>query len=452
MTTNDHTQFDTWLDAFVAGMSTPASRAASDSTNAEVREAARQFHGLARHAERTAPEPSGIASSWEAFMSTQELSIGPTRRGRPRVGPFDTNGASPDISQIPVSHQLSDAPGMSPAATRRTAGPRTPYRGSRWHIAFNIALAALLVVTFGIGIWRATAGGFNGTGGGNDPGGGQQSAFAPETRVFTPEASDATPESVAELPLIPTAAECTVEPLTIDEVLWYVEDPAGASRSREMESVGTPESGQGAIATPGSETAELLDDLLVSFPIESFEPGPASPEQLDAIASVQRMWMACVLADSPFQRWALESPSLVAEQVQMLFPTFHSREEASAILEEVRAIGVLEPHEDFWKQPNASYQMLTSNGYPSLGSLALVEAGNAEAWTTDGRTFWVTYSSYQMDGTLERDGNLSAMHTPESDEPTPVPGLDGTGGCNRFGVIWFPDREDLLISYYPHCG
>ena len=333
------------------------------------------------------------------------------------------------------------------------------YRGQRWHVAFNIALALVLVATLGLGAWRATDG-FQGIGnGGDDPGPGGNTAFAPETRVFTPEAEEATPD----LPLVPTAAECTVTPLTIDQVLWYVEDPGAASRYRSPEDVATPDpasSAPEATIAPDGTIDDSEQPVMAATPPDAFtnslaadfEPGAASPDQLAAIASVQRMWMACVLADSPFQRWALESPALVAEQVNMLLPNYASEDDARAILQGVQETGKLMPSDDFWKQPNASYQMLTSQGYPTGGSLALIEADNAEAWTNDGREFWVTYSSYTQDGTLERDGNLSAVYTPESDEPTRVPGLDANGGCNRFGVTWFPDRGDLLISYYPHCG
>jgi hypothetical protein len=307
-------------------------------------------------------------------------------------------------------------------------------------VAFNIALALILVATLGLGAWRATDG-FQGIGnGGDDPGPGGNTAFAPETRVFTPEAEEATPE--ATLPLLPTADECTVAPLTVDEVLWYIDNPGEAARNRTL--AATPQDAATDAATPTN------DEVLATA--NAFMPGPASPDQLAAMASVQRIWMACVLADSPFQRWALESPALVAEQVNMLLPNYASEDDARAILQGVQETGKLMPSDDFWKQPNASYQMLTSQGYPTGGSLALIEADNAEAWTNDGREVWVTYSSYTQDGTLERDGNLSAVYTPESDESTRVPGLDANGGCNRFGVTWFPDRGDLLISYYPHCG
>lgn len=438
MTTNDDYRFDTWLDDFVAGRSTPASRTASTSENAAVRDAARQFHGLARLAERNIGTDLPIATlptNWKDFMSMQIVETGPEL-------------ASPSPCRHTVSH-----PGS--------------YRGERWHVAFNLALAALLILTIGTGIWRATDG-FNGPNGGDSSGSDQQSAFAPETREWTPEPSDATPDLGEELPLLPTAEECTVEPLTIDEVLWYVEDPGGASRSREMEQSATPdpnvesveteptEAPDGSfvdgqlVSTPGAKQDPSYGEPLIASPSAAFAPRPASPEQLAAIAGVQRMWMACVLADSPLQRWALESPELVAEQVQVLLPTFADRAEARAILEEVEATRELKPSDDFWRQPNASYVMITSRGFPALDTVALVDPAGVPSWTIDGRTFEVGYIWYNMeDGAATGSGAMPATATPPADAADKEPEFSV---CDSFELTWFQDRADLLVSRYPSCG
>lgn len=418
MSSSPERDFDTWLDALVAGRSTPALPADADSSG--LRDAAWQFHGLARRAERETVPDHPLSPDWSTFMQTHVA--------EPRESSSSVDG-------------------------RRFA--RTARRhGSMWQVTLNIALTVLLVVTVGVGIWRAS-------GSLLDPGGTdtQQAGFAPETRTFEPDGSPTAPE---DLPVVPTAKECTVEPLTVDEVLWYVDNPGAAMRGQTMGDAATPsavdpdptEASDGEVRNgePVFFDHTMPTDGLMASPPALVEPGPASTDQLLPMASLQRLWMACVLANSPFQRWALESPSLVAEQVQMLLPIFANEDEARAILDEVQRTGELTPSEDFWQQPNASYQMLTSQGYPTFGTVALIEPASAESWTNDGRTFWVTYSQYTFDGTLMQDGNRSARETPVISDPVPPPSANGEGGCFRFGITWFPERADLLISWYPHCG
>jgi hypothetical protein len=418
MSSSSEHDFDTWLDALIAARSTPAMPADADS--ADLRDAARQFHGLAGRAEQETGSVNTLSQDWSSFMQSYVAA--------PRE-----STSSPD--------------GRGYAAFARR---HTPI----WQVTLNMALAALLVVVLGVGIWRIT-----GSPGDPEDSGTHQTAFAPDTRTFEPIG---TPVSQADLPAVPTAAECTVEPLTVDEVLRYVESPGAAMRGQTMVDGATPpaidpeptqapdgEIRNGEIVVFGDATPA---DSPGSTPTGLVQPGPASDDQLAAIASLERMWMACVLADSPFQRWALESPTLVAEQVQMVLPTFASEDEARAILEEVERTGELIPSEDFWQQPNASYQMLTSAGYPSMNAVAVIEPANAESWTLDSRTFWVTYSVYDVDGTLMRDGRLSAMETPVANEPVVLTEANGERGCDRFGITWFPDRTELLISWYPHCG
>jgi len=328
-----------------------------------------------------------------------------------------------------------------------------------------VALAGLLIVMIGTGIWRATDG-FNG----GNFGGDQQAAFAPDTRVWTPEASEATPKPEEDRALLPTAEECTVEPLTVDDVLWYIDDPLGAMMSRDMDQVATPDSsiesapmeptvppdgfivdGELVWATPGSEQ-DLPPDPLVASPPPVFTPGPASPEQLAAVAEVQRMWMACVLADSTFQRWALESPLLVLQQVMPLLPTFTTPDEARQILENVEAGGEMEPSDDFWNQPNASYLMITSEGFPALDTIAVIDPTTAESWTGDDRTITVGYTSHHEPGNGQvyvYESELTVAGTPIAESGDLRPEFDS---CFAFEFTWFPVRAQVLVSNVPHCG
>lgn len=436
-------QFDIWLDAYVAGRSTPASRAASDSVPGDVRAAARQFHGLAHGSERSPTLPP-LAPTWEDFMSTNAAAAAPA--------------IHPETRRVAA---------LSPPVHRDSSvKSNLPYRGAHWHVALNVALALLLIAVIGGGVWRAT-GGFGSNGAD------WQSAFAPDTRVWTPEALEATPGSDAERALLPTAEECTVEPLTVDDVLWYIEDPIAATMSRDIEQATTPDVSLEpteaaanvwiADATPAvtdsmpfptesSEIVRIEDTWPAASPLPTFTPGPASPEQLAAIAEVQREWMACVLADSPFQRWALESPALVAEQVMPLFPSFPSREDARQILEAVEATGEMWPSDDFWRQPNASYRMITSQGFPTLDTIVLIDPTTAGSWTLDGRTITVAYTSHHSlpDGeVIVTQGELTVMGTPIAESDTFQPGVIS---CNSFDFTWFPDRGQLLVSSIPTCG
>ncbi len=335
---------------------------------------------------------------------------------------------------------------------------RAPYRGVRWHVALNLALAALMIVVVGAGVWRAA----DGFGNGGDSGGDQQSAFAPDSRVWTPEPSDSTPEPGGETALLPTADECTVEPLTVDEVIWYIEDPISATLSRDIIQPATPEVDDESGSPPptisgiddsASIVAATPPDPLVASPPE-FVPGPASAEQLAAVADIQREWMACVLADSPFQRWALESPTLVTEQVLPLLPTFASRDEARRILEEVEAGGEMEPSDDFWRQPNASYLMITSRGFPAQDTISIIDPATADSWTLDGRTITSTYSSRHDLG----NGEVAVFEWDLTVQGTPIADVDidldfaGFDSCGSFEFTWFPERSQVLISGIPICG
>ncbi len=357
------------------------------------------------------------------------------------------------------------------SSASRPVPPRSPGIASHrpaWDRAFSAALVAAIVLALSTGIWRA-GDGFGDFGNGGDSGSEQQAAFAPDTRVWTPEASEATPEAEDERALLPTAEECTVEPLTVDDVLWYIDDPIGATMSHDMDQPATPDpniesapmeptvppdgfivDGELVWSTPGSEP-----DPLVASPPPVFTPGPASAEQFAAVAEVQRMWMACVLADSTFQRWALESPSLVLEQVMPLIPTFASRDEARLILEAVEAGGNMEASDDFWNQPGATYIGFPpdGSGFPTNDTISIIDPATAESWTLDGRTITSTYSSHHD----LRNGEVAVFEwdltvnqgTPitQANEQRPV-----FDPCGSFEFTWFPERSQLLVSGIPICG
>jgi hypothetical protein len=307
---------------------------------------------------------------------------------------------------------------------------------SGWQLASNIALAIVLLITIGLGVWRA------GGQGDGDPS--RFAAMAPETRTMPAEG---TPPATPETLRMPTAADCTVAPLTVDDVIRYIDDPGAVIRG-DADTLATGD----VPSTPGV-------DPLVSSPVANVAPGPASPAQLARMAEVQWQWMACVLANSPFQRWALESPELVASEVEPMFPNFVTENEARTILAEVQRTGVIEPHEDFWKKPNATFHTITGQGFPygmdrtkenPTGQvLALIDQNPANSITADGRTFTVGYIVYIPSGT--------ALHSSEpelSTDPADIYEDQNQlfNSCFAFEMTWYPERDWLLVSDFPSCG
>jgi hypothetical protein len=177
------------------------------------------------------------------------------------------------------------------------------------------------------------------------------------------------------------------------------------------------------------------------------------------MASVQRMWMACVLADSPFQRWAVESPELVKWEASAMFPNFVSEDEARAILEEAERTGVIEPHEDYWTR-ESSFLMISSTTplWGSFGSgpgdmtypVAVLDTDPLDSWTTDGRRFVVPYDTYLPDGTLHSEGQGEHFGMPMSGFAETY--TDPRDMCFVFEFTWYPESDWLVVSDLPACG
>ncbi len=419
--------FNTWLDSLVAGRSTPATGDPAHPDMTGMRAAARKLHQLARMAEAdsdVAGNDDPRFSTWSTFMQDHAstlpppFSSTPSRRSRPRVGP--------------------------------------------WLTGLNIAMAAMLIVAMAAGLWR-----LNENANRNGSGGDGNLAFAPETRTFEPYG---TPEVAAGLPPVPTADECTVEPLSIDTVLWYYAEPGLAEGG--WTSADSPPGEQGSQpdspdAQPGGwvhedGTVEIytvtpsVDSLMGSPPSET-EPGPASPDQLASMVSLQRMWMACGFANSPFQRWALESPSLVAAQLDQLFPTFTSESEARSILQSLKdSVPLVQagtPPAELLDEGLHWSSIIRED--PAFQSVAVIEPDSAETWSLDGRVFWSSYSEYDTRGDRLSDGDNSELYlwTPVPGAPVSLlPWISGEGNCFWFGFTWYPDRNQLLLSSYPICG
>jgi len=198
MTKNDDEQQDVfidWLDAYVAGKSTPETGAASDEELLALQATVRQFHGLdeqlVQHAVFVAPRPR----KWEEVVSTQPAMA--NAMGSPQ-GIFGRSG--------PVHGHL--APGV------------------QWQRAASLFLIAAVIVASSIGVWRFAANlDIGGTtelpaatlpfdGGGSDGDGGMNS-LAPIATATSGEESSSFP--------FPNADECVVDPMTQEEALQHLQ-------------------------------------------------------------------------------------------------------------------------------------------------------------------------------------------------------------------------------------
>lgn len=295
MTPNDDKlidPFSDWLDANVAGTSPPDMETGADSDFLDICAAAKQFHGLDQQLAQYAVVVSSRTKSWEEVMS------------------------------VPASLQSSDPAATRSVITRTGFAARTHPRP--WERAASVLLVASIILVVSVGLWQASDG-FGGSGNGPNSSSNEHVAFAPDPSVWTPEPSNATPVAGPTFVDLPDASECTIEPLTIDEVLAIVDDPDST-----MGSLG------------------LYTNLVRSTPENANSEGPGyleinkppSRETLNELITVQREWIACSMADSWFQRWALSDPRVVARDVtERLYPRYLTRDDARALLEELEAHG-----------------------------------------------------------------------------------------------------------------
>jgi hypothetical protein len=145
---------------------------------------------------------------------------------------------------------------------------------------------------------------------------------------------------------------------------------------------------------------------------------------------------------------------MVATRVAAMLPNFASESDARAILEDVQRTGVLEPSEDFRDRPGASFAVPRMKGFPAYLDVSVIEAESADTWTTEERVFWSSYLTYNLNSEeRQTDGNNHDLFlvTQPPDAPSLIPWIEGEGNCFWFGLTRFPDREQLLITYYPVC-
>lgn len=294
-----------------------------------------------------------------------------------------------------------------------------------WDRVFSTALVAAIVLALATGLWRASDG--MPFGSGDRPPNSSSIPFGGQ--VAQDESGDIDPAD------LPTAEDCTVEPLTVDEVIWYIQEPLEALYSTDLTNPG-PLPTEVVLATPPATNPP------------NFEQRPATPEELAGAAETQRMLMACVLADSYFQIWALFDPFWVQNFIMASLPPLTGEDGARAILEELEETGTA------GEGPRYGF------GLPSrIGFLGIIPDGGAELLDTDLANSWseaegyitVGYVTYDADGAVVATTNMFANR-----EGTPVAlgsySLTGGSPCYSYTFIWNEARAMWLVKDPPACG
>lgn len=305
------THFDHWLDALVSGKPAPEADAASDSTtdpatSREVRDAARQFHELAARADRTTHEiatNTRLDAIWEDIMDAH-LSPSATVSGHTRPGAAQNAGVGTG------------------------AIARSPVPLARFQLIINGVLAAALILALATGIWRA--GGTFDLGFGNGGNGSPTQLAGLVNQDATPATPD--PSVVGSTVTLPTADECTVTPLTVDEVIAILKDPVGTYVRNQTAGAATP------AATEATAEAERRANAIALA--ETAAPIPQ--DIMDEVVAAQRQWVACIMKGSYFQVWALTYPGTVHDEITRVLPLFTSEEETRAMLTELERSGSIE--------------------------------------------------------------------------------------------------------------
>lgn len=398
MSTNRFTSstFANWLDAFVAGKSTPEQRDASDSGTFELSEAARQIHDLAGHASRIPTDPS-FPATWEDFMQAR-LS----------------------------SETLRPFPAALPSGPVSISRPRRNRGWVRLDRIAGVLVAAALLVALSGGIWKVSNGG---DGPPPEPTNGLSALVQ-----GTPDAAG-TPTAVESVDL-PTAEDCTVEPLTVDEVLWYVTDPTAAL-------VNLPEHGQTFEELQALEWEPKLEEAFADVTQEDMEASLATHEDIAATGETQRMWMACILAESYFQLWALQSPYLVQSDVINRLPPLTGVEETRVILEDLEENGAPVDVES-----TAGFQPFSAIGYPAPEGIHLVSPDPENSWKMDVFRMVVGFDRFETNGTYVSTSSI--FKNPAAKTVFDFGG--GSLGCDGYRFDWSHAREMWLVAWAPICG
>lgn len=414
------TIFNQWLDAVVGGRSTSPTTT-SDATMQEVTSAARQLHDLARKADAAPPHRS-LPPTWEEFMHAHRLDASP-----------------------PVTSNLT---GSIPGSAPRTASGKVfaAANARPVRLASNILLAAIILAVLLAGAWRA-ADTFR-------PAPPEEPSTIPFGGFIQ---DDATPAAGTEVDLLApaTADQCTIAPLTVDEVVAIVRDPWAATTGQES-----------SASTPLSDTPATLDDLYVATP--DIDPEAARPdefatdEELAGVTATFHMFEACIAANSYFQMWATMAPTLVQQSILAVLPPLTGEDDLRALLTDLEANGPGNPidSDTIFLPPTMSiaggYSIAAEDSPTTIFRVArIVDQDLQNTWMPEPHYVVTGYTTHQPDGTETETFRTSIYDADFDGIPDPVIGYDPRltwPSCFTIIFMWNDLRDMWLIQQYPVCG
>ncbi len=411
--------FNQWLDAVVSGRSTPPITA-SDAPLQEATAAARQLHDLAPAA-GIAPFHRSLPPTWEEFMHTHRLD------------------ASPSVTRNLAGSVSGNAPWTGSSKVFAAANAR-PVR-----FASNVLLAAIVLAVLFAGAWRA-ADSFR--------------SAPPEEPSTIPfgafNQDDSTPAAEADVDLLApaTADQCTITPLTVDEVVAIVRDPwatnegrtsAESTPVREIPSAGTVSSTL-YLATPDIAPDAIRPDEF------------ADMETLAAVTATFHMFEACIEANSYFQVWATWHPVLLQQSILAALPPLTSEDDLRAVLTDLEANGPGDPVDpDFIFWPLGSGPMISSTDAPEnvIRIARTVDQDPENTWMPEPHFVVTGYTSFSPDGTRLTEFSNLIYDVDYDGTPDPLIGHDPRltqPGCFTIIFMWSDERDMWLIDQYPVCG
>ncbi|HWV35740.1 MAG TPA: hypothetical protein VNZ55_08905 [Thermomicrobiales bacterium] len=296
-------EFDRQLDAWVTGTpapepvatSTASDRARLDRLTSTFRQAAAMDTAGRERAESTSGHAATQQDIWEDIMSATTAKI--PRSSRPS-GPFE---------DTPWMEQRVEGSLPHAVPPRKRSGARGAWMP---HLSpvLNVAMVAIMLLTLGLGAFVVTGGSDRwGIGGnGNDPGPGVNGLAS------LPAGLQGTPVATGDLP---TASECTVTPLTVDQVMDRIKGTSSYPSVEMATKAAAGSTGTGAAPTVASVqgNARLNNGETPVAMATPAQTGPQRPsaEMLAEITAAHRQFVACVLKGDQFQVWALIDPESV---------------------------------------------------------------------------------------------------------------------------------------------
>jgi hypothetical protein len=291
---------------------------------------------------------------WEELMSAHTLSTA----HRPLAGIAD---------RAPRPSSLKSAATRQPRDRRST---RAAQFMARWQSGLSLAMVvAVLVGLVGISWYRSA---------GTDPDTPSYGHLAFQTNP------EGTPQQLYEPDSVPTAAECTVEPLTVDEVMDKVFDPR--SHTGSSDSNGTP-----------TVFGESYDDV----PSDTSIHGVPDQGTVDAIARSERQWVACHMAGDPFRYWVFEDRAYLQATMFGIYGPQLSMETLRRDLEALNRGDTTTPLEPAPVASDAFVPLVVTSGWDTFRVDATYGRISIPLYwiSLDGTTSWIpAYTGYDVNG------------------------------------------------------